>query len=122
MSSSRRVIPLVPSDDPEFGACSAAEPFALVVLGDSMLPEFAEGEVIVIEPEGFARDGSYVLALRGGEYVFRQLVRGEAGWILHPLNPAYADEAIGDLSAVKGVIIQKQAPGGRRSTRKRYIE
>ncbi len=122
MSSSKPVFPLVPADDPGLGACSAAEPFALVVLGDSMLPEFAEGEVIVIEPEGLARDGSYVLAHRHDEYIFRQLLRRESGWVLHPLNPTYADEAIGDLSVVKGVVIQKQAPGGRRSTRKRYVE
>jgi len=42
--------------------------------------------------------------------------------LLHPLNPVYDDAAIPDLSAIKGVIIQKQQPGGRRSTRKRYVD
>ena len=32
--------------------CSAAEPFALQVLGDSMQPEFNNGVVIVVDPEG----------------------------------------------------------------------
>jgi phage repressor protein C with HTH and peptisase S24 domain len=93
-----------------------------MVLGDSMLPEFAEGEVIVIEPEGLARDGSYVLAWHGDEYIFRQLVKRDAGWALHALNPNYPDAPIADLSAVKGVIIQKQQRGGRRATRKRYVD
>ena len=44
-----------------------------MVLGDSMVPEFAEGDVIVIEPDGLATDGSFVLANPGGEWTFRQL-------------------------------------------------
>jgi phage repressor protein C with HTH and peptisase S24 domain len=115
-------IPIVSVQDTALESCAAAEPFALMVLGDSMLPEFEEGEVIVIEPEGHARDGSYVLAFHDEEYIFRQLVRREAGWVLHALNPAYPDAPIADLSAVKGVVIQKQERGGRRSTRKRYVE
>lgn len=115
-------IPVVAAQDAALESCSAAEPFALMVLGDSMLPEFAEGEVIVIEPEGHAHDGSYVLAFHGGEYIFRQLVKRDAGWALHALNPAYPDAPVADLSAVKGVVIQKQERSGRRSTRKRYVE
>ena len=36
----------------EATGCSAAEPFALRVLGDMMEPEFEHGCVIVIDPEG----------------------------------------------------------------------
>lgn len=115
-------IPVVAAEDHAMESCSAAEPFALMVLGDSMLPEFAEGEVIVIEPEGHAHDGSYVLAFHAEEYIFRQLVKRDAGWTLHALNPDYPDAPIADLSVVKGVVIQKQQRGGRRSTRKRYVE
>lgn len=115
-------IPIVSLQDTALESCSAAEPFALMVLGDSMLPEFAEGEVIVIEPEGHAHDGSYVLAFHAEEYIFRQLVKRDAGWALHPLNPNYPDAPLDDLSAVKGVVIQKQERGGRRATRKRYVE
>ncbi len=121
MEHAKKIIPLVPAGDDRLDACSAAEPFALMVLGDSMLPEFAEGEIIVIEPEGLARDGSYVLAYHDGEHIFRQLVNRNGRWYLHPLNPGYPDAEIADLSAVKGVIIQKQKPGSRRS-RKSYID
>jgi SOS-response transcriptional repressor LexA len=121
MSAKRHIIPIQPQGDPELEACSSAEPFALMVLGDSMEPEFVEGEVILIEPEGLATDGSFVLARLNGEWIFRQLVRHGAGWRLQALNPAYPPADIPGLDEVKGVIIQKSRPGSRRAT-KRYVE
>lgn len=122
MTQVRRTIPIHPQGiEPELDACSSAEPFALMVLGDSMEPEFVEGEVILIEPEGLATDGSFVLAQLNGEWIFRQLVRHGAGWRLQALNQAYPAADIAGLDAVKGVIIQKSRPGTRRAT-KRYVE
>ena len=43
------------------GSCSALEPYALRVLGDSMEPEFADGCVIIVDPGYAPRDGSYVI-------------------------------------------------------------
>jgi SOS-response transcriptional repressor LexA len=122
MSTPRRTIPILPQEggDITLDSCSGAEPFALMVLGDSMLPEFAEGEIIIIEPEGLAQDGSFVLAQVNGEYIFRQLREHEGKWRLEALNPRYPALDIADLSAVKGVIIQKQKPGSRR-WRKSYL-
>lgn len=100
--------------------CAGGESFALMVLGHSMAPEFNEGEIIVIEPEGLAKDGSYVLAWHQEEWTFRQLLRTGTGWLLHPLNPAFADSVLMDLSAIRGVIIQKALPGRRRAS-KHYI-
>jgi len=100
--------------------CGGGESFALRVLGQSMAPEFAEGEIIIIEPEGLARDGSYVLAWVDEEWIFRQLCRRGGTWALRALNPAFAEIALDDLSAVRGVIIQKALPGRRRASR-RYI-
>jgi DNA polymerase V len=119
----RKTIPVMPAPaaDAALEACGSAEPFALMVLGDSMLPEFAEGEVIVVEPEGLARDGSYVVAHLHGEPILRQLVNRAGGWWLHPLNPRYADAEIAGLEAVRGVVIQKSRPGSRRA-RKSYID
>lgn len=122
MSQARRTIPIQPqAADAELEACSSAEPFALMVLGDSMEPEFLEGEVILIEPEGLATDGSFVLARLAGEWIFRRLARHGAGWSLRALNPAYPALDIPDLDAVKGVIIQKSTPGRRRAG-KRYVD
>jgi SOS-response transcriptional repressor LexA len=116
-------IPVVSAEqsaDGAFGACSEAEPFALMVLGDSMEPEFLDREIIVIEPEGLTKDGSYVIAFHNEEYTFRQLVKHDAGWTLHPLNPGYPDQAIADLSCIKGVVILKKQPGRRKSA-KHYV-
>ena len=99
--------------------CAGGESFALMVLGHSMAPEFNEGEIIIIEPEGLAKDGSYVLAYLE-EWTFRQLRRVEACWQLHPLNPAFPAVTIENLSAVRGVIIQKTQPGRRRAS-KHYV-
>jgi len=102
------------------GACSGSESFALRVLGDDMAPEFLHGEIIVIEPGGVAKDGSYVLAQHAGEWLFRQL-RGEGSrWLLLALNPAcrqHARVSLPDLAAVRGVVIQKAVPGRRRLSR-----
>ena len=92
-----------------------------MVLGQSMTPEFNEGEIIIIEPEGLAKDGSYVLAYLDDEWTFRQLLRAGGGWVLHALNPAFADAVLADLACVRGVIIQKALPGRRRAT-KHYLD
>jgi SOS-response transcriptional repressor LexA len=137
MQEDRRVIPIAPAaekaekgSDPfsggdekgsdPFSACSGAESFALMVLGDSMRPEFEEGEVIVIEPEGLATDGAFVLAHAGGEWIFRQLVAVGDAWELRALAPGHAAIPIPDLAPVRGVVIQKSRPGRRRAA-KRYV-
>jgi len=121
VSTARRTIPIALHGEAPGEVCSAAESFALMVLGDSMAPEFSEGEVIVVEPEGLAVTGSYVLARVNDEWIFRQLLRQNDGWLLRPLNPAYPAIAIADLAPLRGVIIQKSLPGRRRAA-KRYVE
>ena len=111
-------IPILPATA---GDCAGAEPFALMVLGDAMAPEFVEGEIIVVEPEGHATDGAFVVAAVEGGWTMRQLVRCDTGWRLHALNPAYAATALADLTAVRGVVIQTRQPGRRRSV-KRYVD
>ncbi|MCP5265969.1 MAG: S24 family peptidase [Burkholderiaceae bacterium] len=110
-----------PATDGQLEACASAEPFALMVLGDSMLPEFEERDIVVIEPEGLANDGAYVLARWDDDWIFRQLQRRGERWALCPLNPSYPEISIPDLSPVRGVIIQKSKPGRRRAS-KRYVE
>jgi SOS-response transcriptional repressor LexA len=106
--------------DPSAGSCGGGESFALMVYGESMAPEFQSGEIIIVEPDGLATDGSYVLARQNEEWTFRQLVRTGVGWCLHALNPAFPDQPLADLSSVRGVIIQKALPGRRRASR-RYV-
>jgi phage repressor protein C with HTH and peptisase S24 domain len=92
-----------------------------MVLGDSMAPEFVDGDIVIIEPEGLARDGSYVLAEVGGDLVFRLLRVRPTGWSLQALQPGHPEFELADLGCVRGVIIQKSRPGRRRETR-RYVE
>ena len=98
--------------------CSGNELVALMVLGDSMEPEFIEGEILVIEMGAPAKDGSFVIAEVNEEFIFRQLAREEhGGWQLHALNPAYPDVAIAGLEAIKGVVTHKKKPGSRKAVK-----
>ena len=70
--------------------------FALRILGDSMLPEFREGDLVVIDPAVTPSPGDYVAACPVvGEAMFRRfrsLGSNEAGaeaWELVPLNDVY---------------------------------
>lgn len=102
------------------GACSGAESFALRVLGEDMAPEFHDGEIIIVEPGGALKDGSYVLAQLGGEWLMRQLQHADGAWWLRATNPACREHRecrLEDLSAVRGVVIQKAVPGRRRLSR-----
>lgn len=116
-----KLIPIASAASEEPGDCSAAEPFVLMVLGDSMAPEFSEGEIVVVEPEGHATDGSFVVAQLADGWTLRQLARTTAGWELRALDPAWPAVAIPDLVPVRGVVIQKSLPGRRRAAR-RYVE
>jgi SOS-response transcriptional repressor LexA len=116
----RRVVPIVPQPHAPEGECAGAEPFALMVIGDSMEPEFGDGDIVVVEPEGLATDGAFVVAAVDDGWTLRQLVRTEGGWQLRALNAAYPASPIADLAPVRGVVIQKSRPG-RRRTIKRYV-
>mgnify|MGYP001554335994 FL=1 len=94
------------------------EPFALRVIGDTMAPEFVDGCIIIIDPSGVVKDGSYVLARHNDEYVFRQLVFGEGVYFLKTLKEGHETIEIPDLAPVEGVIIQQGAR--RRKDRKHY--
>ena len=98
--------------------CAESEPFALRVLGDSMLPEFEEGAIIIIDPAGAIVDECYVVALHDDEYIFRQLRIVEDRYYLQPLNDLYDTVTIPGPERIKGVVSQKA--GRRRKDHKRY--
>ena len=100
------------------GGCSESEPYALRVLGDSMLPEFKEGVIIIIDPAGTIRDGCYVTATHNDELIFRQLRIVDNRYYLSPLNDLYDTVEINSLDAITGVISQQA--GRRRKDRKHY--
>jgi SOS-response transcriptional repressor LexA len=83
-----------------------------------MLPEFAEGVVIIIDPAGAIRDGSYVIAMHEDEHIFRQLRIIDEKYFLAPLNDLYDTVEIDGLQQITGVISQQA--GKRRKDRKHY--
>ncbi len=105
--------------DEHYSSCSEAEPFALQVLGDSMEPEFKSGAVIIVDPAGVVEHGSFVIALQGDEYIFRQLVVKDGQMSLKALNASYPPLPLpGGVDDIKGVVVQQA--GRRRKDRKHY--
>lgn len=82
--------------------------FALVVRGDSMEPEFVDGDIITVDPGREAINGSYVIAKNGDEATFKQLVIDGESVYLKPLNQRYP---IKDMTGVEfriiGVVVFK---------------
>ena len=106
-------------DDLNDSNCSGNEMVALMVLGDSMAPEFIEGEILVIEMGAPAIEDFFVIAeVAKEDFIFRQLRRnGQGGWLLHALNPAYPDIEIQGLDIIKGVVTHKKKPGKRKEVK-----
>jgi DNA polymerase V len=99
------------------GGCSAKAPYALQVLGDSMEPEFADGAVIIIDPNVPEFDGAYVVCDHNGETTFRQLVIRSSGRYLVALNERYPAEIVNDTFSLRGVVTQ-QARNRRRGLKR----
>lgn len=84
--------------------------FALRVMGDSMEPEFSDGEVIVVNPHVEAQPNDFVVAKnRNEEATFKQIKKYGSKWVLHPLNPKYQDQEVkrGDFKII-GKIVKKE--------------
>jgi len=105
----------------EATGCSASEPFALRVLGDMMEPEFKDGCIIIVDPEGLVQDGCYVVALYEEEYYFRQLcIEADNRYFLKCVNEGYDEYLeIPGIEAIHGVVSQQA--GTRRSQHKHYL-
>ncbi len=98
--------------------CSNSEPFALQVLGDSMEPEFCDGHIIIVEPEGVVEDGTFVVAHHDDGVILRRLRIDAGRWTLVALKDGYPEIDIPGLSAIRGRVIQRA--GRRRAERKMY--
>ena len=116
-------IPVVSADAPQEeqsgSKCDDKAIIALMVLGDSMEPEFNDGEIIVIESGMTPTEGAYVIAeIAPEDFIFRQLKKdNKGGWFLHALNPAHDDQPISGLEIIKGVVTQKRKAGSRKTAK-----
>ncbi len=88
-----------------------AHNFALRVKGDSMEPEFNDGDIIIVSPTAKAVTGDYVVAKNDEEEAtFKQYKRFDNTRVLHPLNPKYPDIVLNkDIEyKIVGVVMEKK--------------
>ena len=99
--------------------CSALEPYALRVVGDSMEPEFADGCVVIIDPGHAPHDGSYLVVEFAGDVFFRQLVYDGERRFLKPINPKYGGFELTPPYTIRGGVVQQR---GRRRWQHRHYD
>ncbi|MFV0439297.1 MAG: LexA family transcriptional regulator [Desulfopila sp.] len=105
--------PFHPGDADEWidtTATGSAHAFALTVHGNSMEPEFHEGDIIVVDPERQAESGNYVIAKNGSAATFKQLILDGSSVYLRPLNSKdyRAKDMTGIDFRVVGVVVEKR--------------
>ena len=94
------------------------EPFALRVIGDSMAPEFQDGNIIVVDPGFPLMNGVFAVVINGEEVLFGQYFQEDSGSWIRYLNPAFEPVALASDFVVKGVVTQRN--GRKRKDMKRF--
>jgi phage repressor protein C with HTH and peptisase S24 domain len=89
------------------GGCSAKAPYALQVLGDSMAPEFADGAVIIVDPDHPHTHGAYVVVDYAGDTMLRQFVIRESQAYLVASNDTYPEIRLEQEYTIRGVVTQQ---------------
>ena len=104
----------------ETSGCSSenSESYALRVVGDSMLPEFADGQIVIVDPAYPLSPGAFVVVDYGGEVILAQYTVEAEQKRLQFLNVDYAPLVLVPPYQIKGVVTQRA--GRRRSERKHY--
>jgi SOS-response transcriptional repressor LexA len=83
--------------------------FALKVQGDSMEPEFVEGDIIIVDPERDPVSGQFVVAKNGeGEATFKRFMMDGSRIYLVPLNRRYPVVEVTENNVkIVGVVVEK---------------
>lgn len=92
-------------------ASTGPRSFSLRVVGDSMDPEFHDGELIVVDPDQEARNGDFVVAqINGHESTFKRLAIDCGRTYLKPLNREYQTlDVTGETSLrIVGRVMEKR--------------
>ncbi len=85
--------------------------FALKVKGNSMEPEFFDGDILIINPYLKAEHNDYVVVSNEEwEATFKQLKKYGKTRALHPLNPKYEEIELDRSNEyqVVGVVVEKK--------------
>lgn len=65
--------------------------FGLRVKGDSMFPEYLDGDTLIIQKTDDCENGDdCIIMVNGNDGTFKRVFKNENGIVLQPLNPAYA--------------------------------
>lgn len=89
--------------------------FGLLVTGDSMLPEYRDGDIVILRMQQTAQTGDDVVAYIGNsDATLKRLTVTENGIQLRPLNPAYeirsfSNDEIRTLPVtIAGIVIEQR--------------
>lgn len=64
--------------------------FALRIKGDSMIPAFFEGDIVIIRKQNYCENNEFaVVIVNGEEGTLKKIKKTDEGIILQPINPAY---------------------------------
>ncbi|MBF0309203.1 MAG: LexA family transcriptional regulator [Magnetococcales bacterium] len=83
--------------------------YALEVQGDSMEPEFSEGDTIIVDPSTQVSNNRFVVARlpNSKQATFKQLILDGTHRFLKPLNSRYPIQDMPEAATVCGVVIGK---------------
>jgi repressor LexA len=77
-------------DIPQEMTSGNREYFALRVKGDSMIPDYKDGDVVIVLCQPDCENGQdAVVAVNGNEATLKRVYKKENGILLQPLNPSY---------------------------------
>lgn len=82
--------------------------FSLTVRGDSMLPDFREGDKIVIDPDLAPQSGDFVVVVidGSGEATFKRYLKKKDGEVLMPLNSDYTPIVLTPDHRIVGKVVR----------------
>lgn len=64
--------------------------FALRIKGDSMIPAFFEGDIVIVKKQNDCENNQFaVVIINGNEGTLKKVKKTDEGIILQPINPAY---------------------------------
>lgn len=72
---------------------SGSKYFGLIVKGDSMSPEFRNGDILILKQTPTCENGDFcAVSINCTECTFKKVIKEQNGIVLQPLNPSYTPQ------------------------------